>query len=188
MALATPFKAGRRNFWAPAFACSFALVLAASGPSTWAAGSKPNPKSLLISVRYGEGDADGNTFISSRENQSEQRVQVLEGERASIAVVDGPGGRGNQTGARAATQSMLEVVAKVSGDIAVVQIFYLTQSQSSSSSQGNRVATSLRLPLGAWTEVSGRGPWSGSDTSSISSASARGNNNRVFIKVEDLGH
>lgn len=163
-----------------------AFMTAAATAAPRADASPQKPKSLLISVRYGEGDAEGSTSISSRDNNSEQRVQTVEGERASVAMMDGPGGRTGQTGARPATQSMLEMVAKVSGNSALVQFFSQTQSASSSSNQGNRVATSLNIPMGVWTEVSGRGPWSGSSNSTISSSSARGNSSRVYIKVEDI--
>jgi hypothetical protein len=144
------------------------------------------PKSLLISVRYGDGDADGSTSISSRDTNTEQRVQAMEGEPASIAMADGPGARTGQTGARAASQSQLELVVKVNGSNAVVQFFSQTRSASSSSNQANRVATTMSIPLGVWTEVSGRGPLSGSSTSTISSASARNDSSRVSIKVEDI--
>ncbi len=170
------------------------LVLLLASQATWAAAGQksdadsPKTKSLLISVRYGEGDADGSTSISSRDNHSEQRVQVLEGERASVAMIEGPSGRGGQTGGRPATQRLLEVVAKVSGKLALVQLFSQTQSQSSSVGQANRVVTSLSVPLGAWTEVSARSTWSGSPNSTTSSTSASGDASRVYIKVDDTSH
>jgi hypothetical protein len=148
--------------------------------------SAQQPKSLLISVRYGEGDADGSTSISSRDTNTEQRVQAVEGEPASIAMADGPGARAGQTGARAASQSQLELVVKVNGSNAVVQFFSQTRSASSSTNQANRVATTMSIPLGVWTEVSGRGPWSGSSTNTLSSAGARNDSSRVSIKVEDI--
>ncbi len=190
MAIHTGFQVGLRRF----LGSVVALVLLTVGQATWAApgqksdAASPRPKSLLISVRYGEGDTGASTSTSSRDNNVEQSVQALEGERASLAMLEGPGGRSGLTGARPATQSMLEVVAKVSGNYALVQFFSQTQSQSSSTSQGNRVATSLSLPLGAWTEVSGRSPWRGSPTSTTSSGSARGDSSRVYIKIEDISH
>lgn len=162
-----------------------AFMAAAATPQR-ADTSPQKPKSLLISVRYGEGDPEGSTSISSRDTNSEQRVQTVEGEVASIAMVDGPGGRVPQTGARPATQTVLEVVAKVNGSNALVQFFSQTKSVSSSSNQANRVATSLNIPMGVWTEVSGRGPWSGSNTTTLSSGSARGDNTRVHIKIDDI--
>jgi hypothetical protein len=160
--------------------------MTAAAPTPRADASPQKPKSLLISVRYGEGDPEGSTSISSRDTNTEQRVQAVEGEVASLVMVDGPGGRGGQTGARPATQTQLEVVAKVNGSNALVQFFSQTKSVSSSSNQGNRVATSLNIPMGVWTEVSGRGPWSGSNTSTQTSSSARGDNTRVHIKIEDI--
>jgi len=163
-----------------------AFMTAAAATTPKADASPQKPKSLLISVRYGEGDADGSTSISSRDTNSEQRVQAVEGEPASIAMADGPGARTGQTGARPANQSQLELLVKVNGNNALVQFFSQTKSGSSSSNQANRVATSLNIPLGVWTEVSGRGPWSGSSTSTTSSSSARGDSSRVSIKIEDI--
>ena len=163
-----------------------AFMTAAAATTPKADASPQKPKSLLISVRYGEGDADGSTSISSRDTNSEQRVQAVEGEPASIAMADGPGARTGQTGARPANQSQLELLVKVNGNNALVQFFSQTKSGSSSSNQANRVATSLNIPLGVWTEVSGRGPWSGSSNSTLSSSSARGDSNRVSIKIEDI--
>jgi hypothetical protein len=160
--------------------------MTAGAPTARTDASPQKPKSLLISVRYGEGDPEGSTSISSRDTNTEQRVQALEGEMASIGMAEGPGGRTVQTGARASTQSLLEVLVKVSGGNALVQFFSQTKSASSSTNQATRVATSLNIPLGVWTEVSGRGPWSGSNNSTTTSSSARGDNTRVFIKVEDI--
>ena len=189
MAIHTGFRASLRGL----LASVATLVLLTASQASWAAvgqksdATSPNPKSLLISVRYGEGDTEATTFISSRDNNSEQSVQVLEGERASVAMRDGPPGRDGQTGARAATQSMLELVAKVSGNKALVQFFSQTQSQSSSANQGNRVASTLSVPLGAWTEVSARSAWRGSSNSTLSSASARGDGSRVYLRIDVIG-
>ena len=162
------------------------MAAAATAAAQGADASPQKPKSLLISVRYGEGDADGSTSISSRDTNSEQRVQAVEGEPASIAMAEGPGARTGQTGARPASQSQLELLVKVNGNNALVQFFSQTKSGSSSSNQANRVATSLNIPMGVWTEVSGRGPWSGQSTSTVSSSSARGDASRVSIKIEDI--
>jgi len=165
---------------------AFMTATAAATPMPRVEASPEKPKSLLVSVRYGDGDAAGSTSISSRDTNTEQRVQVVEGEPASIAMADGPGARAGQTGARPASQSQLELLVKVSGNNALVQFFSQTKSGSSSSNQANRVATSLNIPMGVWTEVSGRGPWSGSSNSTTSSSSARGDSNRVSIKIEDI--
>lgn len=163
-----------------------AFMTAAATPTPRADASPQKPKSLLISVRYGDGDAVGSTSISSRDTNTEQRVQAVEGEPASIAMADGPGARAGQTGARPTSQSQLELLVKVNGNNAMVQFFSQTKSGSSSSNQANRVATSLNIPMGVWTEVSGRGPWSGSSNSTTSSSSARGDSNRVSIKIEEI--
>ena len=106
------------------------------------------------------------------------RVQALEGERASLPLAQG--------GARSAEQTSLELIAKVSGNTAAVQFFSQNQTISSSGSQGSRVASSLSVPLGTWTEVSGRGPWSDSGNNVTSSRSARPDTSRVFLKVDEV--
>ncbi len=145
------------------------------------------PKSLQISVRFGDGDADGVSSISSRDTNTEQRLRAVEGERATLTLAQGPTARkGANTGAQPTTKIVLDLVAKVNGDSALVQFSAQSQSLASASGQASQVATSLNVPLGVWTEVSGRGPWSGSGNSTVSSSSARSDNSRVFLKVEDL--
>ena len=145
------------------------------------------PRSLQISVRFGEGDESTVSSISSRDTNTEQRVRALEGERATLALAQGPAaGQAAQTGARPATQSMIDVVAKVSGNTALVQFMAQNQSLGSSGGQASKVMTSLSVNLGVWTDASGQGPWSGSSASTISSNSARSNNSKIYLKVDDL--
>jgi hypothetical protein len=81
---------------------------------------------------------------------------------------------------------MIDVVAKVSGNTALVQFMAQNQSLGSSGGQASKVMTSLSVNLGVWTDVSGQGPWSGSSASTISSNSARSNNSKIYLKVDDL--
>ena len=125
--------------------------------------------------------------ISSRDTNTEQRLRAMEGERATLTLAQGPTSRqGANTGAKPTTKTVLDVVAKVNGNSALVQFSAQSQSLASAGGQASQVATSLSVPLGVWTEVSGRGPWSGSGNSTVSSTSARSDNSRVFLKVDDL--
>ena len=145
------------------------------------------PRSLQISVRFGDGDAEDVSSISSRDTNTEQRLRAMEGERATLTLAQGPTSRqGANTGAKPTTKTVLDVVAKVNGNSALVQFSAQSQSLASAGGQASQVATSLSVPLGVWTEVSGRGPWSGSGNSTVSSTSARSDNSRVFLKVDDL--
>ena len=144
-------------------------------------------QSLQVSVRYGEAGSDTVSSVSSRDNDSEQSLQVMEGERASLSLIQGtPARKSGLTGGRPATRTMLELMVKLSGNSAMVQFFSENQSSSAAGSQASRVATSLSLPLGVWVEVSGRGPWSGSSSSTISSGDARANSSKVYLKVVEI--
>jgi hypothetical protein len=144
-------------------------------------------RSLQVSVRYGEAGSDTVSSVSSRDNDSEQSLQVMEGERASLSLIQGaPARRSGLTGGRPATRTMLELMVKLNGNSAMVQFFSENQSSSAAGSQTSRVATSLSVPLGVWTEVSGRGPWSGSRSSTISSNDARANSSKVYLKVVEI--
>lgn len=145
------------------------------------------PRSLQISVRFGEGDGDTVSSTSSRDTNTEQRLRAIEGERATLVLAQGPAPRQPaQTGAKPATQSVVDVVAKINGNNALVQFMAQNQSVGSAGGQASQLSTSLNVPLGVWTEVSGRGPWSGSSNSTLSSSSARPDTSRVYLKVDDL--
>ena len=154
------------------------LNTTASGAPAGSTGTSALPRTLQISVRYGEGSSG--TTNTTRSNSQEQRVQTTEGVRASLALPAGP------AGARPAEPASLELIAKVSGDTASVQFFSQNQTISSSGSQGSRVAASLSVPLGTWTEVSGRGPWSDSGNTVTSSRGTRPDTSRVFLKVDEV--
>ena len=158
-----------------------------SAPPENSGGAPPKAKSLLISVRYGEANSDSISSIGSRDTGTEQRVQAMEGERTTLTVMEGPAPRkAGQTGARPVTQTTFEVSAKVDGNSVAVKFFSQQQTASSSVGQATQVATSLSIPLGVWTEVSGRGPWSSSGNTTISSRDASGNPGHVYLKVDDI--
>ena len=145
-------------------------------------------RSLQLSVRYGEGISEIISSVSSRDNDSEQGVQVMEGERASLSLIqEAPSRKAGQAGGRPVNRSLLDLMVKLSGNSAIVQFYSENQSSSAAGSQTSRVATSLSVPLGVWTEVSGRGPWSGSRSSTISSNDARANSSKVYLKVDEIG-
>ena len=149
-----------------------------SGAPAGSSGPSALPKTLQISVRYGE--LSSGTTTTTRSNSSEQRVQTSEGVRASLALPAGPAGE------RPAEQTSLELIAKVNGSTASVQFFTQNQSVNSSGSQDGRGSTILSVPLGSWTEVSGRGPWSDSGNNVTTSRSVRPNKGRVFLKVDEV--
>ena len=138
-------------------------------------------------MRFGEGDEDTVSSTSSRDTNTEQRLRAVEGERATLVLAQGPAPRQPvPTGARPATQSVVDVVAKINGNNALVQFMAQNQSVGSAGGQASQLATNLNVPLGVWTEVSGRGPWSGSGNSTLLSSSARPDTSRVYLKVDDL--
>ncbi len=145
------------------------------------------PRSLQISVRFGEGDEDKMSSTSSRDTNTEQRLRAVEGERATLVLAQGPAPRQPpRSGAKPATQSVVDLVTKINGNNALVQFMAQNQSVGSAGVQASQLATSLNVPLGVWTEVSGRGPWDGTGNSTLSSNSARPDTSRVYLKVDDL--
>ena len=145
------------------------------------------PKQLLISVRFSDDYAGNNVSTGSRDNNSENRVRAVEGVRAILALRQANESRQpGRAGARVESSTTFAVVAKVSGTVASVQFLSQQQSVIGSSGQAAQSDTSLTVPLGVWTEVSGRGPWSGVGSNTISSRDASGGNSKVYIKVEEI--
>ena len=125
----------------------------------------PTARNLQVSVRLGE-PASGNVVSTQRP-----------GGAASMALVQGT-----------SSQTVMEVVATVSGNTATVQFAAQAQSagRSGQESQGTRTATTLRVTLGEWTEVSGQGPWSSSGSSVISTGRLN-QPPRVYLRVDEVG-
>jgi len=90
-----------------------------------------------------------------------------------------------QGGARAETSSVLTVVAEITGGRAVVQFFAQQQTQGVRASDASKVETTLSVPVGVWTEVSGKGPWS-SGNSVTSSSRSTPEASRIYLKVDEV--
>ena len=147
------------------------------------------PKQLLISVRYGDEDSSAVVSTSSSgNNNAEQRVQATEGERATVTLRQSTGvRRPGSSGVPVETATMIELVAKINGQTALVQFFSRNQTASARGSQSNIVDTTLSVPMDVWTEVSGRGPWSSGNSSvTTSSRSAGANDSKIYLRVQEI--
>lgn len=148
--------------------------------TTTSSAPAPAARNLQVSVRFGEPPSS-NVISTQRPGgggNTEQQVRVLEGARASMAIVQGT-----------SSQTVVEVVATVSGNTATVQLATQAQStagRNSPGGQGSRTATTLRVTLGEWTEVSGQGPWSGSSDVVISTGQ-QAPVPRVYLRVDEVG-
>ncbi len=148
------------------------------------------PKQLLISVRYGE--ADSSAVVSTRSgggNNAEQRVQATEGERATVTLRQSTGlRRPGSTAVPVEIATMIELVAKINGETAVVQFSSRNQGSNARGSQTSMVDTTLTVPMDVWTEVSGRGPWISGNSSNVTSSSrgAGANESKVYLRVEEV--
>ena len=183
---------------APAPAAAPASAPAPAPAPAPAAAPPPPPRQLLVTVRFGEPPGGfGSVTSSSREasNESqEQSIQVLDGQRASISTNEGTPASARAmpgiTGVPGLSGSQLEVQPSLSGNLAVVSFYsqmLLSSPGRTGPAQLQQVATTLSLPLGEWTEVSGRGPWASSQASeTTSSRSSRQDIRRIFLKVDDI--
>lgn len=144
-------------------------------------------RSLQISVRTGEAPGNtGSSTISSSQSgagaASEQRVRVNEGERAQLALAQGTA-TGRLAGGRPASQMALEVMATVSGNTAQVQLRMQSQNAGPGGGNAQAVATTVSMPMGSWTEITGR-------VNTSQDAVVRSNSQadtRVFLRVDDVG-
>ena len=147
-----------------------------------------DPKQLLITVRY--GDADSGTVIStaSGANNSEQRVQATEGERTTVTLYQSTGSRRpGRSGVPAESATLIEFVAKITNETAAVQFLSRNQNVNARGSQTTMVDTVLSMPMGVWTEVSGRGPWSSGNTNvTISSRDTSADKSKVYLRVQEI--
>lgn len=140
----------------------------------------PTARNLQVTVRIGE-PAGSNVISTQRAGGggvAEQQVRVLEGARATMAIGQG-----------ASWQAMVELVATVSGNVATVQLATQVQSgggRNSSVNPGSRTATTLRVPLGEWTEVSGQGAWGGSGDVVVATGRLA-TVPRVYLRVDEVG-
>jgi len=154
---------------------------------SWATTTDAELRQLRVSVRFGDDGSGANVSISSRDPNAEHSVRIAEGERAVLAMRQaGASPQSGRTGGRVETNTVLALVANVSGKVATVKFSSVLQTGSSNGRQSSIVDSSLSLPLGVWTEVSGRGPWSGASSSTISSRDASGSDGKVYLKVDEV--
>lgn len=158
----------------------------------------PPPRTLLVTVRFGEPAAESSSVTTISRGSSggpqEQSIQVLDGQRASLSTSQGTPASARAmpsiTGVPGLSDSQLEVQPSLSGNVVIMSFYSRTLLNSpgrTGPAQTQQVATTLRLPLGEWTEVSGRGPWTSSQNSeTASSRSSRQDISRIFIRVDDI--
>jgi hypothetical protein len=146
------------------------------------------PKQLLITVRYGEADSGTVSSTGSGTNNSEQRVQATEGERTTVTLYQNTGSRRpGRAGVPAESPILIEFVAKISKETASVQFLPRNQNVNARGSQTTMVDTVLSMPMGVWTEVSGRGPWSSSNSNvTISSRDTSADKSKVYLRVQEI--
>lgn len=154
-------------------------------------------KRLQISVRFDDalererrdvqasgtiGSGDARVGVSAQDSRRtaaervDQRVQVLEGSRATIFA-----GRSNDY---QDLGSGFAVVPRLSGGLVHLEIVQ----QHQAGLQGQRLSTSTTARLGEWTELGGAAQSSARDDRGIGSASGRraSESRRVWVKVEAL--
>lgn len=112
----------------------------------------------------------------------EQRNEVNEGDRTSVVV---SAGGGRAAGGRPAGPVSQDAVVSVNGNQATVQFRGPAQVVATSGGPADRGPSTLTLPIGIWTEVTGQGPWRASrDVVSSSSGSGAP---RVYLRVDEAG-
>jgi len=155
-----------------------------TGPTPVAAG----PKQLLITVRYGDAGSGSVISTGSGANNSEQRVQATEGERTTVTLYQSTGSRRpGRSGVPAESATLIEFVAKISKETASVQFLSRNQNVNVRGSQTTMVDTVLSMPMGVWTEVSGRGPWSsGNSNVTSSSRDTSADKSKVYLRVQEI--
>ena len=133
------------------------------------ASGKISNRGSRIELRAGDSSSRG-------EERVDQRLQVLEGGRGTIAM-----GQSTQFQDRA---TGFEVVPRVSGDTVTVDIS--SQRETSASFQG--ISTTASGRLGEWFEVGGAVTGSSRDDRGIASigSSSRNESGRMWLKIEEL--
>jgi type II secretory pathway component GspD/PulD (secretin) len=171
---------------------------------------------LVISVRFEDAATGERSGVavdragvriaesrSARDDRVDQRVQVLEGGRATIAsgqsrplpqrqVIRTPGGVVIQD--NVAIQEIatgFEVVPRMSGRNVMLEIAPQRETPGAFGAvQSHRAATTVSAPLGEWFEIGGTAQSSDRDQRGIlSSAQSRGTESRrIWVKVEELAN
>lgn len=139
------------------------------------------PRALRLGLRMASPLADGATVVSSAGAPVEP-IQTLaagrEGERTRLSLTLQPPPSSRQRRAPEPPEVVaLDITARVQGQQAEV----LVQDPIRGGS------LNITLPLGVWTDISGRASWLAGGNQTISSASARPQASQVLIRVESLG-
>jgi len=153
------------------------------------AGGRIDPGGARVEVRAGEGAAAASERV-------DQRVQVLEGGRATIHTGRSRGVPQRQliqTPAGVVAQETIviqeratgfEVIPRMAGDGVQLEIAPLRES----GDRFQRVSTTVHAPLGQWIEIGGAAGSEARERQGILSSerSAATESRRVWLKVEDL--
>jgi len=142
-----------------------------------------------ISNRGSRIDITAADSRSAGAERVDQRVQVLEGSRATIFTgASQPARVQGETFIQEAA-SGFELVPRLAGGQVIMEIYQQRETLGASGSvQGQRLATTVTARLGEWTEIGGGSADSARDERGIAAASrARASaSRRVWVKVEEL--
>ena len=138
----------------------------------------PTARSLKIGLRMASPLADGAVVISSAGTPVEPvqtSVAAREGEPARLSLSFAPPPSSRQRRApEPPTVVTVDVTAKLDGNQAEVRV--------QDPVQGG--ALTLTMPLGTWTDISGRASWLAGGRQTISSSSARPESAQVLVRVD----
>lgn len=155
----------------------------------------PGARLLAVSLRYGPAVSNAVVQHSSRDaagdSRLEQRVLVLEGSKASFSTRSGgsvvnrtPIGGQPAAGAPAEHITQFEVTPQLNGRVAILQVNI--ERESTGAAGGQRLNSTVSVPLGEWVELGGRGPWMNESAETASSRDARAQSDRVLIRVDEV--
>jgi len=154
-----------------------------------------------ISNRGAEVELRGQDGSSAREERVDQRIQVIEGGRATLFIaqsrpvmqrqnIQTPAGTiGQQTIVVQEAVTGFQVSPRLSGERVFLEIAPQSERfDSRGGVEGQRLATSVMGRLGEWFEISGAVERSNRDERGFASAaeSRSGGSRRVWVKVEEL--
>lgn len=138
--------------------------LNATPPTTTSSG--PQARRLLIALRLAD--------------TPEQRNAVDEGAATSVVVSAGSprAGAGRPSG-----PVNMDAVVTVNGNQATVQFRAPSQAVTTSNGPIDRGPSSVTVPLGTWTDVTGQGPWR--DSRDVVASAGGGAAPRVYLRVDE---
>lgn len=143
----------------------------------------------IISNRGTHIDITAADSRTSSNERVDQRVQVLEGGRATIFTGSSQPVRMKGGTYIQETASGFEVVPRLAGGNVTLEIYQQRESQGHAGAvQGQRVDTVVNTRLGEWTEIGGGSSSSARNDSAIASTSRSSESGarRVWVKVEEL--